>query len=272
MGDDRTAPAGSVPSAMPFSQNPRRSSSKKSYGKPYGRRRSRPPEPDAESGEPQEPSFRDGTITRLVMQKRDTTRASVFVDDQFAFGLQADLVVQEGLKKGLAITAARSAELVAADARLRAGRLALDYVAGRARTEAEVRRRLARAGFSEPDADAAVDKLLGYGYLNDEQYALEFVKSRHASKGYGPSRLRQDLRRRGVPPTLVDRALATLEEEADLGEAAFEHAEKRWRRLAGEDDLRKRRKKTYDYLLRRGYGFDEARQAVERVEAEEGVR
>jgi regulatory protein len=248
---------------MAFSRNPRRSSSPHQK-KRYGRRSER-----EEEDEPKEPSFRDGTITRLVMQKRDKTRASVFVDDQFAFGLQADLVVEEGLRKGQPITAARSAELVAKDGGLRARRVALDYVAGRARTEAEVRRKLARKGFSESDADGAVDKLLGYGYLDDESYALDFVKSRHASKGYGPSRLRQDLRRRGIAPPLIDKALAQLEEEADLDDAAYEHAEKRWRRLSGEDDLRKRRKKTYDYLLRRGYGFDDARRAVERVEAAE---
>ena len=87
---------------MAFSRNPRRSSSyqKKRYG--------RKPEQEREDEEPAEPSFRDGTITRLVMQKRDKTRASVFVDDQFAFGLQADLVVEEGLRKGDPITAARS--------------------------------------------------------------------------------------------------------------------------------------------------------------------
>ena len=255
---------------MAFSQNPRRSkpydASKK---KPYARRQRRPDE-TGEGEEPQAPSFRDGTITRLVMQKRDTSRASVYVDGEFAFGLMADLVVQEGLKKGLAITAARSAALVAADAALRARRLALDYVARRARTEAEVRRRLARAGFSESDADGAVAKLSEYNYLDDAAYALEFVKTRHASKGYGPSRLKQDLRRRGVAPGLIEAALGVLEEEADLGEAAFDHAAKRWGRLSGEEDMRKKRKKTYDYLLRRGYNFDEARRAVERVEAEEG--
>ena len=72
-----------------------------------------------------------------------------------------------------------------------------------------------------------------------------------------------------MAPPLIDAALVTLEKEADLDDAAYEHAAKRWRRLRGEDDLRKRRKKTYDYLLRRGYGFDDARRAVERVEAEE---
>ena len=266
IGYDTAPPGGSVPSGMAFSQNPRRSSSRKPYA---ARRRPEPDDARGETDEPDEPSFRDGTITRLVLQKRDQTRASVFVDDQFAFGLQADLAVREGLKKGLAITAARSADLVAADARLRAQRLAMDYIAGRARTETEVRRRLARAGFSEPDADGAVEKLLGYGYLDDAQYALDFVKSRHASKGYGPSRLQQDLRRRGIAPALIETALATLAEEADLDEGAYDHAAKRWGRLSGEADLRKRRKKTYDYLLRRGYGFDAARRAVERIEAEE---
>ncbi len=226
----------------------------------------------AEGEEPEgEPQYRDGTVTRVVRQKRDPERASVFIDDRFAFGLAIDVVVEAALRKGLVLSAERQRELVAREHQRKARAAALDYLSHQARSTEEVRRKLKGKGFDETATEDAVQYVAGHGYLDDAAYAVAYVKSRFSGRGYGPQRLRQELQQRGVPRDAVEAAIAALDEGEEVDDAALGHARTRWRSLAAEEDPRKRRKKTMDYLVRRGFDFEQARQAVERAAAEAGV-
>lgn len=223
------------------------------------------------SADEEEPKrdLRPGTITRLAQQKRDADRVSVFIDDAFAFGLALDLVVRAGLKKGQRLEVSEQQALLDDEERLKARSVALDYIAYQARTEQEVRRKLARKGFAEPVADEAVERMRELGYLDDAAYARAYVRGRLSGRGHGPQRIRTDLRKRGVAPAVIDAALDELVQRDDLLETALHHGRKRWVRLASEEDPYKRRKKLSDFLMRRGYDFDLIRRVVETLEAED---
>lgn len=214
------------------------------------------------------PELRPGTITRIERQKRDAERVSVFLDGAFAFGLMLDLAVKRGLRKGRHLSVEEQEALLAEEQVLRARRAALDYIAHRARTEQEVRRKLQQKGFPEPAAEDAVARMRELGYLDDAAYARAYARGRLAGRGHGPQRVRADLLRRGVPRPTIDAVLADLVEEDDLRAAALEHGRKRWQRLASETDSRKRRRKLADFLARRGYDYDLIREVVESLEAE----
>jgi regulatory protein len=215
------------------------------------------------------PELRAGTVTALETQQNDPERVSVFIDGQYAFGLAWDLAVQAGLRKGQHLSQQQQQALLEEEQRLRARRVALDYIAYRARTAEEVRRKLARKGFPEDAVEAAVARMAGLGYLDDEAYARTYVRSKLSGRGYGPERLRADLRRRGVAPAVVEAALAEMVEPDDLRETALQQGRQRWQRLASEADPAKRRKKLSDFLARRGYGFDLIREVAEVLEREE---
>jgi regulatory protein len=144
----------------------------------------------------------------------------------------------------------------------------MDYVARRARTTHEVLQKLKEKGFPEPVAENAVARLCELGYLDDEAYARSYAQRRFEAKGYGPQRIRQELRRRGVPDRYAEAALDELLATVDPLDAARRQAEKRWARLAGETDLRKRRKKLSDFLLRRGFSYDVIRQVTDELAAD----
>ena len=216
-----------------------------------------------ERPDPADLDLADGTVTRLVQQKKDLDRVSVFVDDAFAFGLAVDLVYEAGLKKGMALSAEAQRALLVRQEAFAARAAALSYVADQSRTEAEVRRSLERRGFAEGVADDAVAGLLKAGLVDDTAYAEAFARSRFAGRGYGPARIRQDLQRRGVGKAAIEAALAALADAEDVGARARDDAETKWRSLASEPDRRKRLRKTMDFLVRRGHSFDDARSAAE---------
>ncbi len=222
-----------------------------------------------ERPDPADLDLADGTITRLAQQKKDLDRVSVFLDDAFAFGLAIDLVIEASLSKGQHLTAGQQRALLVRQETFAAKASALSGIANRARTRSEVADALARKGFAETIIADTVADLERLGLVDDAAYARAFARGRFSARGYGPARLRQDLQRKGVAREAIEAALSELTEAEDMGDAAREQAAKKWRSLASEDDLRKRKKKTMDYLVRRGFGFDSARSAVDAVSAED---
>lgn len=216
-----------------------------------------------------EPHFEDGTVTRVARQQRDAERVSVFVDGRFAFGLALDLAVGAGLRKGLALSAEEQRALVERERVNKARVAALDYLSYQARTTAEVRRKLLQKGFDEAAAEDALAYVAQHGYLDDEAYARAYARGRFTGRGVGPERLRMELLKRGVARETVEGVLEELKGTEDLLDAALRHGRPRWRALAGEPDPRRRRQKTLEFLVRRGFAFDLAREAVERLGTDE---
>lgn len=208
-------------------------------------------------------SLKSGTITRLVAQRKDPTRVSVFIDDAFAFGVHQDLVGEHRMARGDVLTADEQLALVQADAGLRAYQKVLHFIGYRPRTEYEVRRKIQALGCDETLTEDLIARLYRYHYLDDAQYALAYARNRLANKGYGPRRVQQELARKGIPRSLAESALAELVEPDTLLDTAKALAEKRWDRLAREPDARKRRKKVSDYLMRRGYTWDTIKQVLD---------
>ncbi len=74
-----------------------------------------------------------------------------------------------------------------------------------------------------------------------------------------------DLRRRGVSADTIDAALEEVLDDGETLDAARELAGKRWARLQGESDPRKRQKKLHDHLLRRGFSYDVIRTVLDEL-------
>ncbi|PSQ87646.1 MAG: recombinase RecX [Bacteroidetes bacterium QS_3_64_15] len=212
-----------------------------------------------------------GTITRLESQVHNDDRVSVYLDGEFAFGIHEDLVVKHSLQVGATLTPEKARELERDEQYVDAKQTALDYLAYKPRTEEEVRRKLGQEDVPSPVIEDVIARLYELEYLDDEAYAHDYAHNRFSSKKYGPVRIRRELTERGVDRRLADAAVDELFAEVDVTAAAWTHAEKRWPRLAGEDDPRRRRQKMYRYLRRRGFTSNTIRPILDELE-QDGTR
>jgi len=110
--------------------------------------------------------------------------------------------------------------------------------------------RLRRRGAPPAVAAEVVADLTARGYLDDAAFAHHWAAAR-AARGYGPARLRAELRARGVGAKLIDAALAALDHDAEL-ERARAVARRRLPALRRGDRARTAAR-LRDHLLRRGY-------------------
>ena len=125
---------------------------------------------------------------------------------------------------------------------------------------AELTEKLVEKGAERADAEAAAARMVEYGFINDENYAA-MVARHYAAKGYGAARIREELRRRRLGRELWDAALDAVPDNSD---AAYRLFAAKMRGPSGPHPARK----AGAALIRRGFGRDEVRAAMERYLAE----
>ena len=121
----------------------------------------------------------------------------------------------------------------------------------RARSEAEITEHLRRKGYSPALATLTLRKLRASRYAGDESFARDWTRLRVDGRGYGPLRIQQDLRDKGVDESLI---LDILKETFGAGhesERARQALEKQFRREKLDDPRVLRRAAAF--LQRRGY-------------------
>jgi len=151
----------------------------------------------------------------------------------------------------------------------RAMQYALRVLGCRARSEREMRLKLQRKGFSARVTDRTLMELTRLELLDDREFTRSWVTTR---AGYGPIRLRYELRQKGIDADLAEETITALRSEDDDFATAWELAGKARRRAAVRDRAALLRLR--QMLLRRGFTRDIVNRVCarldERSDSEEG--
>lgn len=137
---------------------------------------------------------------------------------------------------------------------------ALGLLVRREHSRRDLTRKLAQRGVEPEEAQAAVERLAGQGYQDDDRFAASFARDR-AAAGYGPVRIRVELAGHGLKEDAIQAALAAC--ETDWAALARRQVERRHRPAELADPARRR--KVIEFLLRRGFDQESAWGAVRAV-------
>jgi regulatory protein len=215
-------------------------------------------------------------ITRIRRHpRRDRARIHVDGEAEPRLELALDLVAREGLAPGDTLTAARIRDLQREDGVYRAREAALSLLSHRARSRAELRRRLLRKEHPTPVVEQVLGWLDDRGYLDDRSFAEAFVRDRLRLRPRGRIGLLQELRRKGIDDGTAEAAVEAVlrDEEVDEGSLAREAADAWARKNASSlrrarrsrEDRERARRRLYGHLARRGFAPDAVRGAIDRV-------
>lgn len=145
---------------------------------------------------------------------------------------------------------------------------ALYYLKFRSRSSAEMRRYLNRKGYQAAIQEAVVSWLQELGYVDDLQFALQWIENRCRTNPMGERRLVQELRQKGIPQPIIDQAMVGFRESVDETALACKLATKQVRVYRGDDtDAIKR--KLAGFLGRRGFHPGDIRSAIDQVLSKE---
>ncbi len=133
---------------------------------------------------------------------------------------------------------------------------AVNLLAFKDRTKKEIYDKLKEKGYSIDEIDIAVCKLCEYGYINDERYALSYIKANIGKKG--KKLIKTELINKGVDRDVV--AVSLEEVFVDEYETIDSIILRRYSDVDFKDE--KIRRRVFGYLQRRGFDYGSISAAI----------
>jgi regulatory protein len=197
-------------------------------------------------------------VTALKVQKRNPRRVNVYLDGEFAFGLER--VAAAWLKIGQDLSNEKIAQLQTDDGVENAYQQALKLFNYRPRAEAEVRKKLEQRGVAEGMIIEVLERLRRSGLINDARFAQEWADNRTEFRPRSRRALAIEMRQRGLDNESITQAIAGLDDDLLAYQAALKHS----RKLNGLEWQIFRQKLT-GFLARRGFSYQVITPAVKRI-------
>ena len=117
------------------------------------------------------------------------------------------------------------------------------YCAYQERCHSEVKEKLYNLGVWKKDHDEIISTLIEENYLNEERFAIAFAGGKWRVKQWGRVKIKYELKQKGVSEYCM--------------------ADEKYTSLKAEQYL-VRKKKTMDFLIRKGFEMDLVRKVIEK--------
>jgi len=197
-------------------------------------------------------------ITGIEAQKKRSNRVNIYLDGEFAFGLER--ITAAWLKVGQELDEKKIEQLQAEDAKERALQQALLFLSYRARSESEIRKNLRKHEIPEAVIEETLERLRRDGLANDDQFARAWVENRSTFRPRSRRMMELELRQKGLDTESMISALEDVDDEA----LAYDAAQKRAARFKGME-WSEFRTKLSGFLARSGFSYSVIAPVVTRI-------
>ena len=202
-------------------------------------------------------------ITKIETGKRNKERVNVYIDDEYAFSINMELVYKFGLKVYEEVNKEKLIEISKSENLSKCKESALRTIERSYKTEKEIRDKLLAKEFDIETVDSTINFLIEYGFIDDSKFVSMYIKDRIRTQGR--NKIRYSLISKGVNKLLIEEAFSTLDRDDEM-ERAIILCEKKYLNISKrEDDDFKIKNKLTRYLLGRGYDYDIAKEVIKEV-------
>lgn len=209
------------------------------------------------------------TITKIEVQKRNKNRVNIYVDHEYAFSLDSELVYKEGLKTNESINIKKVEEIAKKDNYLKCKSTALRIVEKTYKSEKELKDKLLLKGYDKDSIEKSIEFLKEYGFINDVSFTKLYIKDKNRTQG--KSKIKYDLIKKGISEEVIESSISEIDEEVER-ENAYNIAIKKYNVIAKrEDDKYKLSQKLFRFLLSKGYNYDTVSYVVRKITNQEDI-
>lgn len=211
-------------------------------------------------------------ISSIEPQKRRKGRFNIYVEGQFSFALDENLLVKNLLAVGKKLTGEQIAKLIKENEEGKLFDSSLKFLSFRPRSEKEVTdflvKKIAKSEnikFAEASQSPVIlqiiTRLIKQGFLNDKEFADWWVKARTGSQPKGPYLIKRELAGKGIDKDTIEKAISKITNQKDLGYKAIRKKLETWKKLT---DL-ELKKKVYEHLARRGFDLKTINEVIAQI-------
>ena len=154
-------------------------------------------------------------ITSILPSPDKKGKFDIYADGELFMTLTEDAVIEAGLKAGLEID---ENELLRIEKRVllsKAKQKAYTYLSYGDMSEKKLFEKLTRAGFDAEISALCIDAVKEQGFIDNTRYALSLARTMANSKLYGPRRIENELKQRGISGDDIEYAISELDTDFD---------------------------------------------------------
>ena len=202
-------------------------------------------------------------ITKIEVGKRNKERVNIYIDNEYAFSISAELVYKENIKVKDEINVERLKKLADEDNYIKCKNSALKIIERTYKSEKELRDKLVLKGYDDHIIKLTINFLREYNLLNDTNYAKMYVKDR--SRNQGKNKIKYKLIQKGIDENIIEEELNKIYKD-EIKKVVYEMALKKYRVLSKrENDNYKLTQKLYRFLMGKGYDYDLIKDVVKSI-------
>lgn len=200
-------------------------------------------------------------ITKIELQKNSKDRVNVYLDDNFAFGIDINIMIKYSLAKNMELKEEFINEILKAEEEINAYNYALSVLSRNFKSEKQLRTKMQEKGYDNQFIDNSITKLKEHRYLDDELYSEMLINSKINVSKYGKRRIKEALYEKGISREIIDEKMSDISEEDELERAKSLGAKKL--KTLKEEDIKKRKIKLFNYLVNKGFEFSTVKKTAE---------
>lgn len=202
-------------------------------------------------------------ITKVELQKRNKSRVNIYVDEDYAFSCDAELVYTYKLRVNEVIDLNSVKEVVFEDNYIKAKRDALRTMERSFKTEKQIYNKLMEKGYEERIIEKVMLFLENYNFVDDKKYVDAYVKDKIGTQGR--DKIYYSLAGKGVDSETIKQKLESVDEEVEF-EGAKKLAIKKYNTLVKrENDTKKISQKLNVFLASKGYSWEIIRRVTNQI-------
>ncbi|MFC1503950.1 RecX family transcriptional regulator [Spirochaetota bacterium] len=179
-------------------------------------------------------------ITAIKPQKRKKTRFSIFVDDEYLFSVQDEVVAKSNLYTDKVISESDIKKYQAEDAAVLCRISALRYIYRSMHSLFEIMAFLRKKGFNDNIISRTIKYLTKRGNIDDNKFARKYIESALKYKPAGIYKYRQALAQKGIKKEIIDSVISDCVND----EVQYKNAE-----ILFKKKLRTLKNRTYEQKL-----------------------
>ena len=136
----------------------------------------------------------------------------IYIDNEYVLTVYDDYWHRNGFKDGETITEEELASLKEEAGFRLAYEKGLDLLTRRSYSKKDLYQKL-KLKYGDSASERAIEKLLYFGYLNDEEYARIYARYLYETKKYDIKRISMELKLKGIDREITENVTKTLDNE-----------------------------------------------------------
>src|SRR5690625_4201400 len=209
-------------------------------------------------------------ITRITTQKRNKHRYNIFIDDgsgeKYGFGVDEEVLIQYGLRKGLEVSESMIEKLLQADTLQKSYAQVIGYLGYRMRSEKEIIDYLVKKEVNSEHIKIIMEKLTVRKLIDDQEFANSFARTRIQTTTKGPGLVKQELQAKGIAASIADEAIKLYDYGVQYKKVA-KIAEKRSKK-SSRHSIKKQQQQLQATLMRNGFTQDVIQEVITNTQEE----